>query len=75
MTTTLLIVRHGETPWNRKKIFRGTFDIPLNHNGRDQARLAATALSDRTIDAAGHRVPTGELGRSCRLATAGVGME
>jgi broad specificity phosphatase PhoE len=52
MATTILLIRHGETDWNRKKIFRGVHDIPLNQNGRDQARLAADALRSEQIDAA-----------------------
>lgn len=52
MATTILVIRHGETAWNRSKIFRGTYDIPLNDNGKNQAQLLADALKDRTIDAA-----------------------
>jgi len=50
MPATILLVRHGETAWNRDKIFRGTHDIPLNDNGREQARLAAGALTLCNID-------------------------
>lgn len=50
MATTILLVRHGETAWNRDKIFRGTHDIPLNDNGREQAKLAAKALISCKID-------------------------
>ncbi len=52
MSTTLLIIRHGETAWNRGEIFRGTYDIPLNENGKQQARLAAQSLKYMKIDAA-----------------------
>jgi len=51
MSTRILIIRHGETAWNRGKIFRGTYDIPLNENGKQQARLAAEALKDIKLDA------------------------
>lgn len=50
--TTILLIRHGETTWNRGKIFRGVYDIPLNENGRAQARHLAKALSTRQIDVA-----------------------
>ena len=41
--TTLHLVRHGETDWNREGRFQGVQDIPLNEEGRRQARqLAAT---------------------------------
>ena len=52
MSTKILIIRHGETAWNRGKIFRGIYDIPLNENGKQQARLAAEALKDMKLDAA-----------------------
>lgn len=52
MTTTIYIVRHGETDWNRRNVFRGTFDIPLNENGRVQAHLTANALREKSIEAA-----------------------
>lgn len=52
MLTTVLLIRHGETAWNRGKIFRGLYDIPLNENGRIQAGLVARALVSRRIDAA-----------------------
>lgn len=51
MSTNLLVIRHGETDWNRHKVFRGTHDIPLNENGRAQARLVAAALEGTAIDA------------------------
>jgi broad specificity phosphatase PhoE len=50
MSTTILLVRHGETDWNREKVFRGVYDVPLNDNGRHQAELVAEALSSQVID-------------------------
>lgn len=49
MKTTIYIVRHGETAWNRDKIFRGHFDVPLNKNGKEQAKLTAEYFKDKTI--------------------------
>jgi len=41
------LLRHGETDWNKAgKIQGGGFDIPLNENGRGQARSAARAMED-----------------------------
>lgn len=48
----ILLVRHGETNWNRDKRFQGQRDIPLNDNGRVQARQAAEFLKDIPIDRA-----------------------
>lgn len=46
----LLLVRHGETQWNRASRFQGQIDVPLNDNGRRQAQLAAEFLKDVQID-------------------------
>ncbi len=46
----LLLVRHGETQWNRDKRFQGVHDIPLNDNGKAQAEKAAEFLRETAID-------------------------
>lgn len=46
----LLLVRHGETQWNRESRFQGIKDIPLNENGKAQGRKAAQFLKDVPID-------------------------
>lgn len=40
----LLLVRHGETDWNRGDRVMGRQSIPLNARGREQARLLAEYL-------------------------------
>jgi len=45
--TTLILVRHGETDWNRDRRIQGSTDIPLNDTGRQHARDAAAALRDQ----------------------------
>jgi broad specificity phosphatase PhoE len=42
--TTLLLVRHGETDWNRDGRWQGHSDTELNDAGRDQARRLAAEL-------------------------------
>jgi broad specificity phosphatase PhoE len=46
---TLLLVRHGETDWNRDHKWQGHTGPPLNEEGRRQAREVAAQLAD--IDA------------------------
>ncbi|MEL7008878.1 MAG: histidine phosphatase family protein [Cyanobacteria bacterium J06555_3] len=46
----LLLVRHGETNWNKESRFQGIRDIPLNDNGRSQGRKASTFLKDVAIN-------------------------
>lgn len=48
----LLLVRHGETEWNRQKRFQGQIDIPLNENGKRQGEQVAEFLRQVKIDAA-----------------------
>lgn len=50
--TTLYLVRHGETDWNRLGLLQGTTDVPLNAAGREQARALAEALREEEMDAA-----------------------
>ncbi|HPU00666.1 MAG: histidine phosphatase family protein [Firmicutes bacterium] len=50
-TTTIILVRHGETDWNKEKIFRGRIDVPLNEKGLMQARRTAAALREIPLKA------------------------
>ena len=45
-----LLVRHGETEWNRASRFQGIRDIPLNDNGRKQGEKAAQFLKEVEMD-------------------------
>jgi len=42
--TTILLVRHGQTEWNRIERFRGRVDIELNSNGLIQAEKTAMRI-------------------------------
>jgi probable phosphoglycerate mutase len=42
----IILVRHGQTEWNKKEIFRGRTDIPLSSIGTKQAQLVAKNLRD-----------------------------
>jgi broad specificity phosphatase PhoE len=46
----LLLVRHGETDWNRDRVFQGQVDVPLNASGRRQAHDLAVRLCDWKVD-------------------------
>jgi probable phosphoglycerate mutase len=45
-TTTLCLIRHGETAWNAERRLQGHTDIPLNAKGAVQARQMAQALKN-----------------------------
>lgn len=63
MTTTLALLRHGETPWSRDKRVQGRTDIGLTEAG-------AAALASRSVPSAcqGMRVATSPLARCTETA-------
>ena len=48
----IFLVRHGETDWNKEGRFQGQINIPLNNNGKDQARKASKYLNEITFNKA-----------------------
>lgn len=46
----IYLVRHGETSWNRKEVFRGRKDIALSERGKKEAEAIAGALLKEEID-------------------------
>ncbi|TDX52984.1 alpha-ribazole phosphatase [Orenia marismortui] len=51
MGTKLILIRHGETKWNKAGRFQGNKDIELNSAGRKQAEKLGKGLADEKIDA------------------------
>jgi broad specificity phosphatase PhoE len=51
MATTIFLVRHGETDWNRERRVQGHSDVPLNDVGRVQAQALAKQLDGERFDA------------------------
>ena len=45
----VLLVRHGETPWNVEGRYQGQTDIPLSALGEEQARKLGMRLADVAI--------------------------
>jgi probable phosphoglycerate mutase len=51
MSTTILLIRHGETAWNAVRRLQGHIDIDLNPEGQRQAAAVARALATEKLDA------------------------
>lgn len=49
--TQILLIRHGETAWNAVRRLQGHLDIPLNAEGRRQAKALASALEGEPLAA------------------------
>ncbi|NLE59528.1 MAG: histidine phosphatase family protein, partial [Planctomycetes bacterium] len=43
--TRFILVRHGQTEWNRIERFRGRFDVPLNETGLAQAAATGRRIA------------------------------
>lgn len=60
----LCVVRHGETDWNLAGILQGWLDVPLNDQGRQQARDLVAGFTDAGFS----RVYSSPLARSLETA-------
>lgn len=64
--TTLLLIRHGETEWNRSGRWQGQADIPLSAEGRAQAQRLGQRL--HAEQAAVDHLYSSDLGRAFETA-------
>lgn len=49
-SSTLILLRHGQSEWNKKNLFTGWIDIPLSKEGVDEALEAGRLIRDVPID-------------------------
>ncbi len=45
----LVVLRHGESVWNKENRFTGWVDVDLSEKGREEAKYAANVLSDNNL--------------------------
>jgi probable phosphoglycerate mutase len=64
MTADFVMVRHGETAWNRELRFQGQRDVVLNDIGHEQARRVALHLAREAVDV----LVSSDLLRACETA-------
>jgi 2,3-bisphosphoglycerate-dependent phosphoglycerate mutase len=72
--TTIVLVRHGETDWNRENRFQGHADPPLNDLGRVQARQLASELRDEAF-AAAYTSPLRRAHETAEILASELGLE
>ena len=46
MSTKLVLVRHGQSVWNKENRFTGWKDVDLTDQGREEARTAGELLKE-----------------------------
>jgi 2,3-bisphosphoglycerate-dependent phosphoglycerate mutase len=46
----LVLLRHGESEWNRKNLFTGWADVELSETGKEEARYAGLLLKQKGFD-------------------------
>ncbi len=49
MTTTLILLRHGESEWNALNLFTGWVDVRLSEKGENEARQGGQLLKERGL--------------------------
>ena len=76
MTHPLLILRHGETEWNREGRLQGALDSPLTDLGRAQAARQGRLLRDFGVTGWAWRVsPKDRAMETARIASEGLGVD
>ena len=64
VSTSIYLVRHGQTAWNKEEIFRGRTDVPLDETGLKQAELVEQYFKGMEI----HAIYSSSLSRAWQTA-------
>lgn len=74
MPATIVLVRHGETDWNREKRYQGHADTPLNDAGRRQAHELAEMLRSEGVRVA-YTSPLRRASETAAIVSADLGID
>lgn len=66
--TELILIRHGETDWNKELRFQGQIDVPLNAAGFEQARRVAERLNEESQEQSVQHLVSSDLLRTRQTA-------
>ena len=62
MTSKLVLLRHGQSEWNKANLFTGWWDADLSEQGRAEAEAAGPALADAGVLPTPRDIPTSPRG-------------
>jgi broad specificity phosphatase PhoE len=74
VATTIVLVRHGETDWNRERRFQGHADVPLNDEGRRQVGELAELLAGESF-ARAYSSPLRRAAESAEILASRLGLD
>lgn len=74
MATRVILVRHGQTAWNRVERFRGRADVPLDETGLAQARATAERVARQWTPTAVYTSPLGRARKTAEVIAAPLGL-
>lgn len=74
MTTRIVLIRHGQTAWNREARFRGQSDVPLEAFGLRQAQATARYVATRWPVAAVYASPLGRTMKTAEVVARAQGL-
>jgi broad specificity phosphatase PhoE len=74
MGLRLIVLRHGETDWNREGRYQGCIDTRLSQGGRWQAEAASRALARRSL-AAVYSSPLSRAGETAEAIASPHGLQ
>jgi broad specificity phosphatase PhoE len=72
--TRIVLVRHGQTAWNREARFRGQSDVPLEEIGLKQAEATARYLAARWPVVAVYASPMGRATQTAEVIARAQGL-